>query len=421
MTAYSEKILSLETKWRLFMFTKTATRALIILGVLVSFVAVPMMAQGVTRQEYTGLDKYLPQGRPDDASFVGVRAAEFLEIPVGARGIGMGSAYSAVTDGISSIWWNPAGLGFLQQKEVMLTVVDYTLDLTYSYAAVAAPIGDGNLVIGGFFGYLDVPEMEITTFSSPQGIGRTFNAYDFQAGGSFAYTFSDRFIAGMNAKYVHQDMFGNISGDAFAIDAGAIYHTELADREIRFAFAIQNLGTNITMAGPNLLYEGGPESMGGNVPSGYVDYSTNPNALPRRENRWAARQTHTYRLPTVVKLALSYNLMTSESANWLVSTELWRNSNTPLSYATGTEVNYNFTPFMSAAFRAGWQIQSDEFTQSADDFGYAYLGDDPTWRGLSFGGGLKREIGGKAITFNYAYRNKGRLSADNFFTVSFGF
>ena len=180
------------------MLIKTAIRALIILGVLASFVIAPAFAQGITNQEYTGLDEYLSQGRPSDASFVGVRAAEFLEIPVGARGIGLGSAYSAVTDDISSIWWNPAGLGFLQQKEVMLTVVDYTLDLTYSYAAAAVPVADGNIVLGGFFGYLDIPEMEITTFSSPQGTGNTFNAYDFQAGGSFAYTFSDRFIAGMN-------------------------------------------------------------------------------------------------------------------------------------------------------------------------------------------------------------------------------
>ena len=96
------------------MLTKTAIRAMLIVGVLLSFVTVPLMGQGVSRQEYSGLDKYPVQNRPEDASFVGVRAAEFLEIPVGARGIGMGSAYSAVTDDISSIWWNPAGLGFLE-------------------------------------------------------------------------------------------------------------------------------------------------------------------------------------------------------------------------------------------------------------------------------------------------------------------
>lgn len=403
------------------MLVKTAKRAILTACVLLVSVALPLFAQGVLRQEYSGLDKYPVQGRPDASSFVGVRAAEFLEIPVGARGIGLGSSYSAVCDDISAMWWNPAGLGFLQKKEVMLTVVDYTLDLKYSYAAAAAPMMDGQLVVGGFFGYLDVPEMEITTVGSPMGTGRTFNAYDFQMGGSFAYNFSDRFVAGMNMKYIHQDMFGNVGGNAFAIDAGAIYHTELMDREIRFAFAVQNLGTNITMGGPNLLYEVGPEGRDGMIPGGYVDYSTDPLAISRRASRWAQRQTHTYRLPTVVKIAMAYNLHTSENVNWLASGEVWRNSSYPISYATGTELNYNFTPFISGAVRMGWLIQTDEYTESSDQFGYDYLGDDPTWRGLSFGGGLSRDFGGRQVAFSYAYRNKGRLNADNFFTVTFGF
>jgi hypothetical protein len=263
--------------------------------------------------------------------------------------------------------------------------------------------------------------MEMTTITSPQGTGRTFNAYDYQMGGSLAYTFSDRFIGGLNVKYVHQDLLGNIGGSAFAIDAGAIYHSELGGREIKFAFAIQNLGTNITMSGPNLLYEIPPETMGGDIPGAYGDYSTNPNATSRRANRWATRQTHTYRLPTVVKLALSYNLMTSEKANWLATGELWRNSNTPLSYATGTELAYNFTPYMSGALRMGWLIQTDEYLEGSDDYGYPYLGDSPNMRGFSVGGGLKRDIAGRTVSFSYAYRNKGRLTADNFFTVTFGF
>ena len=207
------------------MLRKTAMRALLILGGLLSLVALPLLAQGVLDQEYSGLDKYLSQGRPEDDSFVGVRAAEFLEIPVGARGIGMGSAYSAATDDITSIWWNPAGLGFLQQSEVLVNVVDYTMDLTYSYGAFASPIGEDKLIVGGFFGYLDIPDVEITTIERPEGTGNYYNAYDFQAGGTVAYNLSDRFAAGLNLKYVHQDMWSNIGGSAFAIDAGVNYHT----------------------------------------------------------------------------------------------------------------------------------------------------------------------------------------------------
>ena len=69
----------------------------------------------------------------------------------------------------------------------------------------------------------------------------------------------------------------------------------------------------------------------------------------------------------------------------------------------------------------GWLIQTDEFTDDSDMLGYAYLGDDPTWRGLSFGGGIKQMFGSRAISFNYAYQNKGRLTADNFFSIQMGF
>ncbi|MCE5272276.1 hypothetical protein LLH00_13440, partial [bacterium] len=173
--------------------------------------------------------------------------------------------------------------------------------------------------------------------------------------------------------------------------------------------------------GPNLLYEVGPEDYDDSYPSGYSDYSDLKTSTSRRANRWMYRQTHTYRLPTVLKLALSYNLLTSEKANWLATGEIWRNSNIPLSYATGTELNYNFTQFISGALRLGWLIQTDEYTEDTDAFGYKYWGDDPTLQGLSFGGGMMRKVAGRTISFNYAYRNKGRLSADNFFTVSLGF
>jgi len=333
----------------------------------------------------------------------------------------MGSAYSAVADDISSIWWNPAGLGFLQNRELMLTIVDYTLDLTYSYGAFASPIGDGQLVIGGFFGYLDIPDMEITTVATPEGTGDYYNAYDFQMGGSVAYNLSDRFIGGLNLKYVHQDMWNNMGGSAFAVDAGVIYHTELVDRDIRFSFNIQNLGTNITMRGNRLLEEIGSEDRSGDAPTGKRDWSQDPFQFSPRNSRLAYRQTHTYRLPTVLKIALAYHLVTSEKVNWLASGEFWRPSYIPIAYSAGTELNYNFTPFISGSLRMGWQVQTDEYTEGVDQSGFNYLGDDPTWRGLSFGGGIQRRIDDMHVRFSYAYKNKGRLTADNFFTLSFGF
>ena len=46
-------------------------------------------------------------------------AGEFLKIPVGARAVGMGGAFTAVADDATSPWWNPAGMIYLPYREVI--------------------------------------------------------------------------------------------------------------------------------------------------------------------------------------------------------------------------------------------------------------------------------------------------------------
>ena len=46
-------------------------------------------------------------------------AGEFLKVPVGARAVGMGGAFTAVADDATAIWWNPAGMVYLPYHEVL--------------------------------------------------------------------------------------------------------------------------------------------------------------------------------------------------------------------------------------------------------------------------------------------------------------
>ena len=390
--------------------------------VLVCLSAATLSAQGVSSTENTGLDKFPGAGIEEDFSFTGVRAAEFLTIPVGPRGVALGSAYNAVADDISAIWWNPAGLTSVGKSTFFFQTVDYTMDLNYHYMAGVTPLMDGQLVVGGFMGFLNIPQMEVTTIYNPNGTGEFFDAYDLQVGGTVAYAMSDRFSAGANFKYVHQDVW-DISASAFALDIGTLYSTELLNRTIRFAFTIQNLGTNMTMGGSRLMVPIPAEGTGGqyDVPDHSYNWNEDKRARKTRSVREGIRRTHTYRLPTNVKLGICYAPYSTENTSWLVSAELWRPNYIPTAYALGSELNLNLNTLYTASLRLGWQVQADEFTDAQDYSGYAYQGDDPTWRGFSFGGGIHRMFGDKDIRFDYAYRNKGRLSADNFFSVTFGF
>ena len=390
--------------------------------VLLCISAAQLAAQGVSSTENSGLDKYQGASRGDDFSFVGVRAAEFLTIPVGPRGVAMGSAYNAVADDISAIWWNPAGLTSVEKSTLFFQTVDYTMDLNYHYLAGITPLMDGQLIVGGFMGFLNIPQMEVTTINHPNGTGEFFDAYDLQVGGTVAYAMSDRFSAGANFKYVHQDVW-DITASAFALDIGTLYSTELLNRSIRFAFTIQNLGTNMTMGGARLMVPIPAEGTGGQYDVPDHTYNENEDAKARktRSVREGIRRTHTYRLPTNVKIGVSYIPYSSGNASWLISAELWRPSYIPTSYALGSELNLNLNTLYTASLRLGWQIQTDEYNNDLDANALTLHGDDPTMRGFSLGGGIHRMFGDKDIRFDYAYRNKGRLSADNFFSVTFGF
>jgi hypothetical protein len=47
-------------------------------------------------------------------------AGEFMKIPVGARAIGMGGAFSAVADDATAPYWNPAGMVYLPYREAVV-------------------------------------------------------------------------------------------------------------------------------------------------------------------------------------------------------------------------------------------------------------------------------------------------------------
>jgi len=68
------------------------------------------------------------------------QAGAYLKLGMDARALGMGSAYSAVSDDVSAVYWNPAGLAFINRQQVMATYTAFPESGNYSQIAYALPI-----------------------------------------------------------------------------------------------------------------------------------------------------------------------------------------------------------------------------------------------------------------------------------------
>jgi hypothetical protein len=77
-----------------------------------------------------------------------LRAAEtasFLDIGVGARGIGMGGAYTALADDSSAVYWNPAGLARMEKREVSVSHAELGQGTREDFLAYAHPTSRGTI------------------------------------------------------------------------------------------------------------------------------------------------------------------------------------------------------------------------------------------------------------------------------------
>ncbi len=372
---------------------------------------------------------------PSDEEFsnVGARGAEFLTIPVGARGAALGSAFSAAADDITAIYWNPAGLGLMDRPQVFYTFVNMPLEVNLSYAAIASPVFGGVGVIGGFFQLLDLPSQEVTTVLQPEGTGFDFESNSLAAGLSYAHNISDRFSAGVTTKLVNESI-SDVSGTALAFDFGSNYHTTLFGRTVRLAFVVQNLGTELQLEGERLFLNLDPDELDDRESTGSPIVKLPDNLFPRRD-RGAQQQAGSFVLPSIFKTGISYGLLEEAGNSLTVAGEFWNPNNQQEVFSAGAEYRRDLALAgggtegsegrnASISLRGGWffQNQFDEVSCAAGDEGCITTNDDDSdnMRGLSFGAGLEYDFGLFNAGIDYAYRDLGRISQNNLFSVSLG-
>jgi len=179
---------------------------------------------------------------PVRADGPGSTTADLLKIPVGARAIGMGEAYTAAANDSSALQWNPAGLSFAQRKEASFMHSSLIEGVNYEHIAFAAP-GD-NFSYGlsmSYLGYGDIAGYDNN--ANPTG-DLSANAYIFTAGASTLLR--NNLSLGVSASVLRQKL-ADTSAGTFAGNAGLIYTlpTKALGANYKVGVSVLNVGPGL--------------------------------------------------------------------------------------------------------------------------------------------------------------------------------
>ena len=190
-------------------------------------------------------------GINQDNTPYGTTAAEFLLLGAGARGTALGGAFASIASDVSALYYNPAGTALMSRPGVMIGTYDYVASTRYTWGGVAFPFSGGARAFGvqlGTFGFSDQP---VYTVDQPEGTGAVYSVSETFAGLTYAENFSDRFSAGITAKFVF-DQLGDAKGSALAVDFGTNFHAMLSGHPVKFSFVLANLGSDLSYGGDAL-------------------------------------------------------------------------------------------------------------------------------------------------------------------------
>jgi len=173
---------------------------------------------------------------------VGTFGAQFLEIGTTARATGMGSAFTAVADDASAVYWNPAGLVEVRGNEVLLSQVEWPADTNLSSAIMAfnPHIMPGTFALSMRSLWLD--PMLVRTAYEPEGNGQTFDAGSTAFGLTYSRFFTDKFSAGITTSYIHMGL-AEEAVNTVSFDFGIMYRIGI--RDLKLGMVIQNYGGKI--------------------------------------------------------------------------------------------------------------------------------------------------------------------------------
>ena len=173
-------------------------------------------------------------------------AGEFLRVGVGARALGMGSAFAGLADDGTAAYWNPAGLPGLGTKQVTaMHAEQFGSIVKYDFLSYTMPLGSPGkpkqaLAVSLIrLGVDDIPDTRGLEILDVNGNGKFDYPEDrlivdesrfvFSSDNDVALLFSygrevgSGFSLGGNVKVVHQWLGDSLRSNGFGLDVGVLW------------------------------------------------------------------------------------------------------------------------------------------------------------------------------------------------------
>lgn len=309
---------------------------------------------------------------------VGTTAASFLEMGVGSAGVSMGEAYVSVARDLTAIYWNPAGLAYIDANEVQFMYRPWIADINTSFAGAAASIPSvGTLALA--MSAMDFGETEVTTMDMQEGTGELYSAMDYAIGLSYARRLAHWFSFGVTGKYISSKI-SRLRANAIAIDLGVMIETPFfspdgnQENGLTIGMAISNYGTRMRYDGLELL---SPIDI---LPDEHGNYKDVEGMY--RLQSWD--------LPIIFRLGIAYHPIVTGSQRLTFAVDALHPNNNSESINVGTEYQLSVQGFGRFFLRGGWHG--------------LFMDDSPY--GLTLGGGIHLTLLNNVIMkLDYAFQN----------------
>ena len=319
-----------------------------------------------------------PPAIAQQVDYSGTSAVNFLKIGVGARPMAMGDAATATINSAEAMYWNAAALTRIdEQFSVAVSSMDWLVDSRNSYLAAAVRLGDL-----GTFGfdvqYLDYGKIEETTVYDQDGTGRFLSASDMAIGLGYARKLTDRFAFGVKVKYINETI-ADATGDAFALDVGAVFLTSFFDNNFRLAASLSNFGTKLKFTGRDLS----------------VTYNVPDN--PSNKQISADLSTIEWDIPLLFRFGLSNYFINNDNVSLLVAYDIIDSRDYEVRHNVGSELGL----YKILYLRGGYKFNYDEIKYTIG-------------MGLDF-----KDILNYQLKLDYVYLDFGDFGALNQFSLVF--